>query len=63
MHWTPTKTKPNNLHLLPITKRPLLQDSMLTGGNSPNLVDLIEREVPLAHSLIKKVSQNQQITP
>ena len=30
-----------------ITKPPLLQESRLTGGGSPNLVDLVERKVPV----------------
>ena len=29
------------------TKPPLLQESRLTGGGSPNLVDLVERKVPV----------------
>ena len=29
------------------TKPPLLQESRLTSGNSPNLVDLVERKVPV----------------
>ena len=29
------------------TKPPLLQEIRLTGGGSPNLVDLIERKVPV----------------
>ena len=30
-----------------ITKPPLLQESRLTGGGSPNLVDLVEWKVPV----------------
>ena len=30
----------------PITKPPLLKERRLTGGGSPNLVDLVERKVP-----------------
>ena len=31
----------------PFTKPPLLQERRLTGGGSPNLVDLVERKVPV----------------
>ena len=30
-----------------VTKPPLLQESRLSGGGSPNLVDLVERKVPV----------------
>ena len=33
--------------LLPFTKPPLLQESRLTGGGSPNLVVLVEWKVPV----------------
>ena len=32
---------------LPFTKPPLLQESRLTGGGSPNLVGLVEGKVPV----------------
>ena len=31
----------------PFTKPPLLQESRLTGGGSPKMVDLVERKVPV----------------
>ena len=33
------------------TKSPLLQESRLTGGGSPNWVDLVERKVPVERKM------------
>ena len=33
------------------TKPPLLQESRFTGGGSPNLVDLVERKVPVESNM------------
>ena len=34
------------------TKPPLLQESRLNGGGSPNLVDLVERKVPVKREIV-----------
>ena len=35
----------------PFTKPPLLQENRLTGGGSPNLMDLVERKFPVERKL------------